>query len=359
MAYDRWLFAAVVFLVLSGLIMVVSASSFLTVKNGLSPLHYLLVHSFHVAVGGLAFAVGMRFPYARLANRRALVWAVAGCAAALLLVLLMPAAGGAHRWFRVGPVAIQPSEIARLVALIFLADLLARREDEVDDVRRVLGPTALVVGGLAIAILVEPDLGSAFVLSAAACLLLFVAGLRWKYVWSVMAAGAIGLVGAVLLEPYRVQRVLSFLNPGDDPHDSGFQLAQSLIAVGNGGLTGTGWGQGQQKAFYLPAAHTDFIFSVIGEEVGLVGTALVLAAFSIYFWRGTRAAHRAPDRFGFYLALGITSLVVLQAFVHMGVCLGLLPTKGLPLPFVSHGGSSLVATMAASGLLLNVSQHSN
>jgi cell division protein FtsW len=229
----------------------------------------------------------------------------------------------------------------------------------VNDLKRVVLPTALALGPMAFLIVIEPDLGSSFMLALTAFVMLFVAGLRWKYVGAVAGAGALGVVAAVIAEPYRMQRILTFLNPMEDTQKSGFQLAQSLIALGSGGVLGTGWGQGQQKAFYLPAAHTDFIYSVIGEELGLVGTIFLLAAFLVLFWRGMRTAAGAPDRFGYYLALGITTLVAFQALIHMGVCIGILPTKGLPLPLVSHGGSSLVATMAALGVLVNVSRHSN
>jgi len=359
MAWDRWLFVTLALLVMAGLSMVVSATSYIAVRQGTNPAHYLLVHLFHATTGGVAFACLVRIPYQRLADRRILTWGLVLTFLALFFVLLMPAAGGAHRWFRLGPIAIQPSEVARLLALIFMADLLSKRQEEVNDPWRVLIPGGAVVGGLALAIVIEPDLGSSFVLVLTALILVFVAGLRFRYLAWAGAAGLVALVGAVLVQPYRIQRVLTFLNPGADTRDSGFQLAQSLIAVGNGGLAGTGWGQGQQKAFYLPAAHTDFIFSVIGEELGLVGTLLILLAFVILFWRGMKAAVKAPDRFGFYLALGITCMIVCQAFIHMGVCLGMLPTKGLPLPLLSYGGSSLVVTMAACGILLNVSQHSN
>ncbi len=180
-----------------------------------------------------------------------------------------------------------------------------------------------------------------------------------KAILATAGIGALGFVAAVLAEPYRMGRIGAFLDPGSDALGANFQLNQSLIAVGSGGLTGVGLGQGQQKAYFLPAAHTDFIFSVVGEELGLIGTVGVLLAFLVVFWRGMRSALRAPDRFGFYLALGLTHLLVLQGLINMCVCLGLLPTKGLPLPFISYGGSSLLASMAAMGLLLNVSQHSN
>jgi len=189
--------------------------------------------------------------------------------------------------------------------------------------------------------------------------MIFVAGLHWRYVLGIAGVGLFGFVAAVIVEPYRIARVTTFLDPWADPFDKGYQLCQSLIAFGNGGVTGLGLGGGSQRALFLPAPHTDFIFSVVGEDLGLIGCATMLVAFLLLFWRGLRAAMRAPDRFGFYLALGITCMLVLQALINMGVCLGLLPTKGLPLPFISYGGSSLLVSMAAMGLLLNVSLHSN
>ena len=358
-SFDRWLLFTCVVLALGGLFMVGSATAYAAMTSGRSAYHYVVVHLVHVAVAAAAFVTFLFVPYQRLADR----WVVAALVAvswlSLAAVLLMPAAGGARRWFRVGPVALQPSELAKLAAVVFLAYLLSRRETEVNDLKRVVAPTAMALGPMAFLIVIEPDLGSSFMLALTAFVMLFVAGLRWKYVGAVAGAGLLGVVGAVIAEPYRMQRILTFLNPAEDTQKSGFQLAQSLIALGSGGVIGTGWGQGQQKAFYLPAAHTDFIYSVVGEELGLGGTIFLLAAFLVLFWRGMRAAAGAPDRFGYYLALGIASLVAFQALIHMGVCIGILPTKGLPLPLVSHGGSSLVATMAALGVLVNVSRHSN
>ena len=189
--------------------------------------------------------------------------------------------------------------------------------------------------------------------------MIFVAGLGWRWIAGASALGGLGVIAAIVAEPYRLQRINAFLNPGTELLGTNFQLNQSLIAIGSGGLLGQGLGQGQQKAFYLFGAHTDFIYSVIGEELGFVGTIGLLLMFLLIFWRGIRAAWRAPDRFGFYLALGVTSLIVMQVFVHIGVCVGLLPTKGLSLPLVSYGGSSLVVSMTGIGVLLNVSQHSN
>ena len=358
-AFDKWLLLPCALLVVFGLFMVGSATAYAASTSGSSVYHYVIVHFVHVGVGTAAFLAFLYLPYQRLADRRIVAGCVSVSWACLALVLAMPAAGGARRWFRLGPLTLQPSEIAKLVAILFLAYLLARREAEVNDLRRVALPAALALGPMALLIVIEPDLGSAFMLGLTAFVMLFIAGLRWKYVGAVAGVGVLGLGAAVIAEPYRIQRILTFLNPAEDTRKAGFQLAQSLIALGSGGVTGTGWGQGQQKAFYLPAAHTDFLYSVVGEELGLFGTALLLATFALLFWRGMRAAAGAPDRFGYYLALGITTLVVFQGLIHMGVCLGLLPTKGLPLPYLSYGGSSLVATLAATGLLVSVSRHSN
>jgi cell division protein FtsW len=242
--------------------------------------------------------------------------------------------------------------------------MLSRKQERINDLKAVLVPCAAVVGTLAYLIFIEPDLGSATMLVLVAGVMTFAAGLHWKYIVAGGVVGAAGLGIGIATAPYRWERVRAWWAIWSDPAaadslGSNFQLDQSLVAIGSGGLTGVGLGQGQAKALYVPASHTDFIFSVIGEELGLLGTGLLLVAFLVIFWRGLRAAVQAPDRFGFYIALGITSLIVLQAMTNMAVCLGLLPTKGLPLPLISYGGSSLLASMIALGLLFNVSQHSN
>jgi cell division protein FtsW len=326
---------------------------------GQNPSSYLWKHLLHLLLGIIALAATMSFPYRKLADGRIVVMLLVCCMVALILVLAMPEANGARRWFPVGPLKFQPSELAKLVAVLFVAYLLSRKEKRVNDLWAAPAPCFGVIFALAFLVVIEPDLGSAVMLVAVACVMVFVAGLSWKYIASAAGVGIVGFAISVIVEPYRLERIKSFLDPSLDATGAGFQLNQSLIALGIGGWTGAGLGHGQQKAFYLPAAHTDFIFSVIGEEFGLLGTGLLLLAFLIFFWRGMRAAYRAPDRFGFYLALGITNLLVLQALINMCVCVGLLPTKGLPLPFISYGGSSLLLSMAATGLLLNVSQHSN
>jgi cell division protein FtsW len=354
---DRWLFFTAGLLAVAGLFLVGSASHYVAMGGGGSPFGYLAKHAVHLLVGLACMFGVMSIPYRRLQDPRLLRIALVVSVAALVLVRFMPAAGGAHRWFRVGPVTVQPSEFVKLVVLVFAAAVLAERHDRVNE-----RGTLLRIGGwtgtLAFLTAIEPDLGSAVMMVLVPAILLFVAGLRWRTIGYGAAAFVALFVVAVLAEPYRIARIRTFLAPDEDALGAGFQLTQSILAIGSGGVGGVGFGHGMQKAWFLPAAHTDFIYSVLGEEMGLVGCCLLLAGFLLLFWRGLRAALRAPDRFGFHLALGVTCLLVVQALIHMGVCLGLLPTKGLPLPFISYGGSSLVATLAATGLLLNVSQHS-
>jgi cell division protein FtsW len=302
----------------------------------------------------------MALPLHRLDQPRVVGVFYGTTVALLLLVLAMPAAGGAHRWFRLGPLGFQPSELAKIATVVLLAYLLSRRSvDEVNDFRATLGPAAALVGATVFLIVIEPDLGSAVMILAAAAVMLFVAGLRYRYLGAAAGLGILFVGLAILAQPYRIDRIRTFLNPGSDPQGTGFQLSQSRLAVGSGGLSGVGFGLGQQKAYYLPAPHTDFIFSVVGEEFGLIGTLALLTAVGLIAWRGLRATVGAPNQFAYYVAIGGTMLIVVQALTHMGVCVGLLPTKGLPFPLLSYGGSSLIASFAVIGLILNVSQHSN
>jgi cell division protein FtsW len=359
MLYDPWLFFTASLLAVGGLLMVGSASNYVALEHATDPSAFFWKHLMHLLLGFGALLAALSFRYQQLAERRIVVALLAACFVSLVLVLAMPAMSGAHRWIPLGPLRFQPSEFAKLFTVVFMAHVLSRKEDQVNDPWTVSLPCFVVVGTLAFLVFIEPDMGSAVMLVAVACLMIFVAGLNWRAIAALGSLGLLAFVAGVLAKDYRLMRLKAFLDPSADALGSSFQLNQSLIAIGSGGLTGTGLGQGQQKAFFLPAVHTDFIFSVIGEELGLIGTAALLAAFLLIFWRGMRTSFRAPDRFGFYLALGITNLLVLQALINMGVCLGLLPTKGLPLPFISYGGSSLLASMAATGLLLNISQHSN
>jgi cell division protein FtsW len=359
LVHDHWLFFTATLLALAGMFMVGSASTHVGLDSTQDPSAYLWRHLVNLTLGFVGLVAAMSFDYRRLSDGRLVVVLLGLSATLLILVLAMPASGGAHRWLHLGVLRFQPSELAKLVTVIFMAYILAKKDGQVNDIWAVPIPGSVVVGSLAFLVLIEPDLGSAAMLVTVACVMVFAAGIGWRYI--TLGGGLLAgiFTVAVIAEPYRLKRILAFLDPTADVQGVNFQLQQSFIALGNGGLIGTGFGHGQQKWHYLPEAHTDFIFSVIGEEVGLIGTGVLLTAFLVLFWRGMRTATRVPDRFGFFLALGITHLIVLQALVNMCVCLGLLPTKGLPLPLISYGGSSLLVSMTAVGLLLNVSQHSN
>jgi cell division protein FtsW len=264
----------------------------------------------------------------------------------------------ARRWFGIGGYGVQPSELAKLAAVFFIAALLERRMHRINDVKYALAPIALMVGCLFALIILEPDFGTSMSLVVIAAVMVFAAGLNYSYVLGAVLCALPAIFFLVMGTMYRRQRVLTFLDPWSDPLGAGFQVIQSLIAVGTGGTWGKGLMNGVQKLFFLPEPHTDFIYSVISEELGLVGATSVLICFCVITWRGLRVSMRAPDRFGAFLALGLTTMVAIQAFVNVSVVLGLMPTKGIPLPFVSAGGSSLLINLLGMGILLNVSQHS-
>lgn len=279
---------------------------------------------------------------------------------AMLVAVLLPGvgrtAGGARRWLPLGPVAVQPSEFAKLACIFYLARWLALREDCLRD-RWSIYLKAIIVPGVMVAlVLIEPDLGTAVLIGAVAAVVLILGGIPWSFTLGGAAAVLPVIATAIVSAGYRRQRFLAFLNPWADPSGSGFQMVQSYLALGRGGLVGRGLGQGTQKLFYLPEAHTDFIFAVVGEELGFLGAAAVCLLFLLLVWRGFRVASRCHGLFESYLAGGCTALIAMQALINMGVVVGLLPTKGLPLPFISLGGSSLVVTCLAVGFLLNLSR---
>lgn len=356
LAYDHTLFAVILGLTLFGLVMVYSASAARAMEHG-ATLHPLLMKQMAAALLGLAaMGVLMHVDYRHL-SRPAVVYALlSGVLVLLGVALFSPELNNTHRWIFLGPVSVQPAELAKLALVLFLAYQIDRKLDRVNEAV-LLMPSTLVTGLLAGLVVLQPDLGTAALLLAVALLMLFVAGLSWRYL---AAAGAV-LVPAlgflVVYEPYRLRRLLTFLHPEQDPLGSGWQAHQSLIAVGSGGWFGLGLGKSVQKLHFLPHPESDFIFSIVAEELGLVGALALLAAFGLLLWRGVRAGLEAPDRFGRYLGLGLTAVIALQAFLHMGVAVSLLPTKGIPLPFISYGGSSLVVLLAAGGVVLNVSQH--
>ena len=355
---DMWLFGAALVLVSIGVVMVYSASAILAADRFGDP-HYFLKRQLFWALlglGGLWAALAVDY---RVLERVALP--LLGVAALLLVLVLVPAFGqainGTRRWLRLGGVSFQPVELAKLAFVIYLARFLGRRGEAIQGFWGGAVPPAVIGGGLAALVLRQPDLGNSLTLLALAFTLLFLAGARPRHLL-LLAAPALPLLAvAVYLAPYRWRRILAFLNPESDPRGSGFQIIQSFLAIGSGGLLGRGLGGSKQKLFYLPEPHTDFVFAVIAEELGLIGGVTVVALFMVLIWRGLRAGLRAPDRFGAYLALGLTTMLATEALVNLGVVTGSLPTKGLPLPFVSFGGSALFMTLLSTGILLNISQH--
>jgi cell division protein FtsW len=310
-----------------------------------------------VAFGVAILSLVMRVDYRTYRNER-LIWTLLGIGAVLLVaVLFSRPVNGTRRWFAVAGFGIQPSELAKLAAVLFAALILERRMHRINDVTYSLPPIGLVLGGLVALILLEPDFGTAVSLLAVVGVMVFAAGLSYRYVIGAGVVTLAGLVVVLIQAPYRVKRILTFLDPWSDPLGHGFQIIQSLIAVGTGGVFGKGLMEGKQKLFFLPEPHTDFIYAVIAEELGLIGALVILACFAVIAWRGLRTSVRAPDSFGAFLALGITMMLVLQAFVNISVVLGLMPTKGIPLPLVSAGGSSLLINLLGVGVLLNISQH--
>ena len=356
---DKLLFLATLLLVGLSIVMVYSASAVVGLERFGKPYVFLVKQGLWAALGIAILGVVMRVDY-RAYREPVCIWTCLGVVSvALVGVLFSPPVNNARRWFGVAGIGVQPSELAKLAAIFFIAALLERRMHRIDEVRYSLVPIGSVVVGLVGLILLEPDFGTSMSLALIAAVMVFGAGLSYRYI----AGAALAALPAVYIiamgAPYRRRRLLSFLNPWEDPLGDGFQVIQSLIAVGTGGIWGKGLMGGVQKLFYLPEPHTDFIYSVISEELGLLGATVVLLCFCVITWRGLRVAVRAPDSFGALLALGLTTMVGAQALVNISVVLGLMPTKGIPLPFVSAGGSSLLINLVGMGILLNVSQHAS
>lgn len=354
---DKWLFLATLALICTSIVMVYSASAVMALERFQQPYLFVTKQVMWVALGVALMSIVMRVDYRTYRDDR-LVWALVGGVGFLLVAVLFgPERNGTNRWFGIGGFGIQPSELAKVAAIFFTALVLERRASRINEISYSLAPIAIIVGGMVGLILLEPDFGTAVTLLAVVAVMVFTAGLGYRYLVGA-ALMMVPLLAIVLIQaPYRVRRLLSFLDPWADPLGEGFQIIQSLLAVGTGGVTGTGLMGSRQKLFYLPEPHTDFIYAVIAEETGLIGAVVVLACFGIIGWRGMRTAFRAPDGFGAYLAIGLTMMLVLQALVNISVVLGLAPTKGIPLPLVSAGGSSLLVSLVGIGVLLNISQH--
>ena len=353
---DRWLFTVTMLLVFLGLVMVFSASAVMARERFGSPYAFLSKQLIWAVAGLAAMVVTMRLDYRRY-RHPALVFSLMGLTTLLLIsVFFLDRSHNTHRWIHAGGFSLQPSELAKPVLILFLAYFLESRAKSMDDLRNTLVPAAAPVVVFLGLIVLEPDLGTAIACAGIAACILYVAGMRLRYFFYSFGASLVPLYLLIFHVAWRRERILAFLNPYADRQKAGFHIIQSLIAVGTGGVTGMGLMEGKQKLFYLPEPHTDFIFAVTAEELGLVGATFVVALFAIFLWRGMRAAWRSEDLLGRYLAVGITSMVALRAFINISVVLGMMPTKGIPLPLVSYGGSSLFVTLACVGVLLNITK---
>jgi cell division protein FtsW len=371
---DWILFGTVLAILSAGLLILYSASSIMAQLRYGSP-WFVVTRQAAWAIAAVAAMMALKHTHYRKFQNPAVAFSAIGLAL-LLLCAVYVIDREHHRWLHLGPLSLQPSEIAKPALVIFLAFFVTWRGRAINDPRYTLVPAALAVGLVVFAVVVA-DLGTAVVLGATAAIVFFVAGLEWRYCAIAGAVAALGVVVFIVMQPYRLARVVKFFDPEFrvvekiDPQgrikarleqslvtrDTNYQLEQSKIAVGAGGPIGLGLMNGRQKLLYLPEAHTDFIYAVAGEELGLLGSAGLLLGFGVIFWRGLRTTVLMKDDFGRYLALGVTVVVVVQALINMSVVVGMMPTKGIPLPMVSAGGSSLLSTLASLGILMNVAEH--
>lgn len=355
--YDYQLLFYTLALACMGLLMIYSASAMMAGDRFTSDYYYLKRQVVYLAGGLLVMGLCQRMDYHVL---RKLVYPILIGALFLVALSYVPgfksAASGAARWVKIGFIRFQPSEFAKLAVIVFMAYSLAKKGDRVKLFGVGVLPHLLIVGAVMVAVLGQKDLGAVLVIAAIVGIMMFVGGVRMVHLVSILLLSLPFLYFAVASVGYRRKRILAFLNPWSDRYGSGFQIIQSLVSFHQGGLTGKGLGAGQQKLFYLPEAHTDFIGAVIGEELGLMGVVFVIGLFVLFCCRGFKIAWNAPDLFGRYLALGITSFVAVQAVGNLGVVMGMFPNKGMVLPFISYGGSALVVLMASVGILLNISK---
>jgi cell division protein FtsW len=337
--------------------MVYSASAVVALERFQQPYLFLTKQALWSVLGLAVLVVAMRVDY-RTYRNEAFIWSLLGVVVVMLVAVLFSApVNGTRRWFGIGGLGIQPSELAKIACVFFTALMLERRMHRIDDLSYSLTPIGLIVGLIVALILLQPDFGTSISLALVVAVMVFAAGLHYRYFvgLALVALPAIYLV--LVAAPYRRRRLLAFWDPWADPLGDGFQIIQSLVAVGTGGVFGRGLMAGVQKLFYLPEPHTDFIYAVIGEELGLIGATAILFCFCVIAWRGLRISARAEDTFGSFVALGLTTMIAAQALVNISVVLGLMPTKGIPLPLVSFGGSSLLINLLGMGVLLNISQH--
>jgi cell division protein FtsW len=354
---DKLLFTATLLLVCTSVVMVYSASAMIALEKYQQPYLFLFKQATWALVGLCLVPIVMRIDYHSYREPRVIWSGLAIATVALIAVLFGQPKNGATRWLDIGPLGVQPSELAKLAIIVFTAALLERRMERIDEVGYSLFPIGVVVGLVVGLIVLEPDLGTAVTVLTICAVMVFAAGLSSSYIAGLGLASIAALYFLVIASDYRWKRIEGFLDPWSDPLGTGYQMVQSMIAVGSGGIVGRGLMAGVQKLFFLPEPHNDFIYAVIAEELGLIGATIVLACFCVIGWRGLRTAVRAPDRFGAFLAIGLTVMILFQAFFNISVVVALVPPKGIPLPFVSAGGSSLLINMIGMAMLLNVSQH--
>ncbi len=353
--YDAVLLLPVIFLVGVGVVMVYSASSALALKTYGSDYYFLKKQALYAFLGIVALVCCRHFPYRFY---RSLAYPVLILSIGLLIAVQIPGvgrtAGGATRWLRFGPFSFQPSEMAKIAMVLYMAYSMSKKGELLKDFYVGFLPHMLILGVFTALIFPQPDVGSVLIIVAITWLMMFIGGVRFLHLFSPLLIIVPVLTWLVIQEPYRWERIIGFLDPWQRPADIGYQLIHSLMAFGSGGAWGTGLGASHQKLFYLPEPHTDFIYSIIGEELGLAGVLAVLLLYALILWRGLAIANRASDPFGCYVAAGLTAAIIMQVCINMGVTLGLLPTKGLTLPFLSYGGSSLLINMASVGIIMNI-----
>lgn len=351
------LFTITLILICVGIVMIYSASSIYALDRYKDGFFFLKRHLLFLLIGAFLTFFMMSIDYRRLQHfaKPLLI-----CSIFLLVLVLIPGIGreisGARRWFRYKIISFQPSELANMAMIIYVADFISRKGHMMKLFFRGFLPPVCVLGLCALLMLMQPDLGTTLAIGIVVFIMLFVAEVRVAFLLSIILASLPALYILIFSVPYRRMRILAFLNPWLDPKGSGFQIIQSQIALGSGSLFGIGLGHSKQKLFYLPAGHTDFIFSIIGEELGLLGTLGVVLLFIIFIQQGIKIVRNAPDRFGYFLAIGLLSMISLKAIINIGVSCGILPTKGLPLPFISYGGSSFIFDMMSVGLLVNIAR---
>ncbi len=360
--YDKSLLFAILALVAVSVVMVYSSSSVVALTTYDDPAFFMKRQVLWALVGLAAMGVMMRLDHRLFSDQRIVIGLVA-LSLALLIATLVPGAGreinGSRRWLRFGLLSFQPSELAKFAMVVYMAYFIAKKGERIRDFLNGLAPAYVVTAVFLLVVIRQPDFGAVLTLGSVVCILLFAGGANLLHLAATASAALPFVYIAVAHKAYRLRRITAFLDPWADPHGSGHQIIQSFLAFGSGGVFGRGLGEGRQKLLFLPERHSDFIYAVIGEELGLVGAIVVLALFLLILWRGVRISLGAADMFSRLLALGITLLICLQAMINMAVVTGLLPTKGIALPLVSYGGSSLVIALASLGVLLNISRETS